>query len=197
MAKKSSDGTKNPNVPDAHPASQEPPVEPPVEPPKPPEPKKMKRWKPSRIPASFIEERTPFGTSAYPSKPTYVPPDLEVAWALHPDRDGGSDLNTKLAQFYEVVPFRAVTDDPDKAREEELIALPGPVYASGSNWSGGFVTKTGLVLLARRKEVGDAVRRRQRELFSRSYRPPKDLKHAEVVEDREEQRTIQLVREKE
>lgn len=130
------------------------------------EQKVTKRWKSANTPFVDIRERQRFGTAGMLTKPLYVPPDIEIAWAESPKRDDGRDLHMRIMQGYDLARPEMVTDDLDKAIGEGLIAFSPAVFTALGEMDGGIgLANQGLLLLFRDKEVGERMRKQTYEQF--------------------------------
>jgi len=128
---------------------------------------KKSKFKSKNPPLVLISDRDPFGTAAMFTKPVYVPPDIEVAWAVNPREDDGADLRRRFTEGWDRVTEDMVTDDLQKAIDEGLICLHPATYGAMTN-SEGLVGlgSYGLVLLFREKEVGEKVRKKMVERYN-------------------------------
>lgn len=137
---------------------------------------------------SRIEKRFGEGTRGMLTKADYVPPDIEIAWARAPKEDDGEDLTRRMREGWDIVPADLVTDDLSEAISEGKIAFPRETISnlgSIAQTSGVGLAGQGLVLLARRKEVGENYRKALAERFKRKIR---HAEHGEWV--KEEQRRV-------
>ena len=109
----------------------------------------------------LVSERDPFGTASMFTKPVYVPPDIEIAWATHPREDDGANLRRRFTEGYDRVTKEMITDDLNEAMERGLICLHPATYGSIVETDGLVgLGSYGLVLLFREKEVGEKVRQK-------------------------------------
>jgi len=106
------------------------------------------------LPYTLIEDRVPFGTKGALTKPKYVPPDIEIAWAAAPRIDDGQDIAERQLEGFDFVPLDKVTDDIDEAISEGKICLH---TLSGFGEVDGLagLQNFGLVLMFRPKDFGE------------------------------------------
>jgi len=113
------------------------------------------------------------GTRGFLLKAEYVPPDIEIAWANAPKEDGGVDLTRRMREGWDIVPADLVTDDMHEAISKGKICFPAETVSnigSIAQTSGVGLAGYGLVLLARRKEIGENYRKAIAEKFLRKVR---------------------------
>ncbi len=124
-------------------------------------------------PVIFLSERQSFGAQNAVTNPAWVPPDIEVGWALSPQRDDGRNLQEMFAAGWDLVRPEDVTDDLDEAIREGKIAFHGVVIsqlgeAGAANTVG--LTSFGLILLFRPKEVSEKYRSKLVERYNGKLR---------------------------
>ncbi len=137
----------------------------------------------SRVTSRFGE-----GTRGFLTKPMWVPPDIEIAWALAPKEDNGENLTRRMREGFDVVPEDLVTDDLNEAISGGKICFPPETISklgTIAQTSGVGLAGVGLVLLARRKEVGDNYRKALAERYRSKLRR---AEHGEFVS--EEQKRV-------
>lgn len=105
-------------------------------------------------PVIFLHERAEHGTASLFTKPLYVPPDIEVGWALTSREDGGINLQEMLSRGWDFVPEEKVTDDLNEAIAGGKICFRGVTVSQlGDVENRVGLVNYGLVLMFRNKDV--------------------------------------------
>ena len=116
----------------------------------------------------YITDRHGEGTRGFLTKPVYVPPDIEIAWALAPSIDDGEDVTRRIRDGFDFVPRDMVTEDVDEAIREGKIAFVGVTISNMTeigDTGGVGLGSYGIVLMARSKEMGERIRQAYAERF--------------------------------
>lgn len=117
------------------------------------EPKKF-GLKSRNVPVIFMNEQRAPGTSHMFTKPIYVPPDIEIGWAISSREDGGISIQDMLSRGWDFVPEDKVTDDLNEAITEGKICFRGVVISQlGDVENRVGLVNYGLVLMFRNKDV--------------------------------------------
>ena len=106
-------------------------------------------------PTILLNERQAPGTEHLFTKPLYVPPDIEVGWALSSRDDGGINIQDMLSRGWDFVPEDKVTDDLNEAIQEGKICFRGVVVSQlGDVENRVGLVNYGLVLMFRNRDLG-------------------------------------------
>lgn len=105
-------------------------------------------------PVIFMRERNEVGAASLFTKPLYVPPDIEVGWAISNREDGGINIQDMLSRGWDFVPEEKVTDDLNEAIAEGKICFRGiTVSQLGDVENRVGLVNHGLILMFRNKDV--------------------------------------------
>jgi len=106
------------------------------------------------VPVIFMNENRAPGTEHLFTKPLYVPPDIEIGWALSSREDGGISIQDMLSRGWDFVPEDKVTDDLNEAITEGKICFRGVVISQlGDIENRVGLVNYGLVLMFRNRDV--------------------------------------------
>lgn len=139
-------------------------------------------------PVIFMRERREYGTASLFTKPLYVPPDIEVGWALSGRDDGGINIQDMLSRGWDFVPEEKVTDDLNEAIAEGKICFRGVTISQlGDVENRVGLVNYGLVLMFRNKDVSEkfqnTLSERFKDYFKAYTKSDGNLDEAEITDE--------------